>query len=145
MSNGSAPFNSYKTLLTKYLKQIKPSRILEWGPGGSTKLMLAHSDANIISYEHNPKYYDVAKKKFGNKIDLRLAEEEEYYNPDVTGKFDIVFIDGHWRIECLEFAKTVLSDKGVVLLHDSGRSCYKKGTDLYKRIEEVDGTLCLKS
>jgi len=151
-----APPQSYKPMLKKWCNIIRPKRILEWGPGESTKLMRELCpDAEIISVEHQRKYYDIWSKHFENdpktKIILKEADEsdrtlpcwDEYTQP-VDGKFDLIFVDGRERVRCLRYAKKVITKNGIVLLHDSERGYYKKGIELFEKLEEWGGTVCLR-
>jgi len=142
---------SFAPLLERWCNKIKPKRILEWGPGISTKLMnVTCPNTEIISIEHQKKYYDEWKKKLSPTIDLRLREEPEetemetYVNPDVEGKFDLIFVDGRNRVMCLKVAKTLVSKDGVVILHDAERTEYDEGIKLFDIIDDEDGTVCLK-
>jgi predicted O-methyltransferase YrrM len=67
--------NSLKKGCTKYMhsfveclrsvcRDIKPRRIIEWGPGKSTAVLREEcgEDAIIISVEHNPKYAKIARE-----------------------------------------------------------------------------------
>ena len=152
---------SFKPLLEKWCKKIEPKRILEWGPGISTEDMFYHCPtAEIISIEHQKKYYDEWKEKLPPTIDLRLIEDDDvhfnkgkvkeedampnYTNPPVKGKFDLIFVDGRCRVKCMKFAKKVLNNGGVVILHDSDRGYYDEGIKLFRVIDDEDGTVCLK-
>ena len=149
---------SFKPLLTKWCKAVKPSRILEWGPGESTLLMeKLRPKAKILSLEHQKVWYKKWVNHFGVEGNVLLllseASEEdrsdkewrEYTNPTYSDmKFDLIFIDGRERVKCLEFAKKVISDKGVVILHDSERGEYAEGIKLFDVVEEDNGTIILK-
>ena len=151
-----APPQSYRPMLSKWCNTVKPKRILEWGPGESTKLMrMMCPDAEIISVEHNEHWYNVAKKNLkGMDIKLLLHEApvddrkdiawDGYTEPFVQGKFDLIFVDGRERVRCLQFAKKVVTQNGIVLLHDSEREYYKKGIELFEKLEEWEGTVCLR-
>lgn len=141
-----APFRSYSTLLRKYLRKIKPERILEWGPGGSTEIMVQECpQAEIISYEHDVKWFKVAAAKLSrSNVFIRHADNEDYYAPGVHGKFGVIFVDGRWRNECLRLAPSLLCGGGVVILHDSERQPYHKAwKPIYNVLKESDGTMCL--
>jgi predicted O-methyltransferase YrrM len=140
--------DSFIPLLARWFYIVRPYRVLEWGPGTSTDMMARlRPQAEIISIEHDPLYYKIAKERLGelkNVELLYLPKKKEYTNPKVKGKFDLIFVDGHSRVKCLEFAKKVLASDGVVLIHDAERKRYEKGIDLFRAIEGSCGTICLK-
>jgi len=140
--------NSFSEMLKQVLGS-NPKRILEWGPGHSTVLMNELCpDSEVISIEHLKWYYDKWKDKVKSKIilieDKEGTDMPRYTNPPVDGKFDLIFIDGRQRVKCLKKSLELLSDNGVVMLHDSERVEYREGIDLYDIIGEGIGTLCLR-
>lgn len=149
---------SFRPLLEKWCKKVRPSRILEWGPGESTKDMIKWCpDAKIISIEHQKQYFEEWDKYFNPDenvlILLREAPEsdrsdkgwKEYIEPSHSDtKFDLIFVDGRERVKCMKYALSVLSEKGVVLLHDAERGEYNEGINLYDIADHGDGTFILK-
>jgi len=142
-------------LLEKYLKIIEPKRILEWGPGHSTRIMITKSPkSEIISYENEYKWFVKRNKAFGNKVELVFAEApsddrkamawKKYTNPSVKGKFDLIFVDGRERVRCMQAATKLLSKHGILILHDSSRKQYKAGIELFDIVERDKHTVCLK-
>lgn len=54
--------HSFENTLRRVCRDIKPKRILEWGPGRSTVVMHEECpDAQIITTEHNEAYFKVAR------------------------------------------------------------------------------------
>lgn len=144
---------SYSELLKKWCITIKPKRILEWGTGQSTFLMREMCpDAEIITIEHKKKYFDISYEYLKNKdIIMMLIDEIEYVtpmskysHPPVKGKFDLIFVDGRQRVKCMENSVNLLKKNGVLILHDSERAYYKRGINLFQKIEESEGTICLQ-
>lgn len=141
-----AGFNSYGDLLTYVCKEFQPRNVLEYGPGGSTAYFLEYSEAYIHSIEHEYRWYDKALHEFAERMD-RLAlhyikEHDEYVSSDFGLKYDIVFVDGlcDWRVDCLLEAPKKLSPEGLVILHDSERKKYEKGTRIYDELLTIKGT-----
>lgn len=143
-----APFLSFEKLLIKYLRLIKPELVLEWGTGNSTRIMLEECPkAEIHTIEHDlnwfVKWYGTFKDR-KNVYAYCIPLTENYYLAPLSflqkGKFDLVFIDGRQRVKCIQVAKTVICDEGVVILHDSERERYSSGKALFRIIEESDGT-----
>lgn len=148
-------FTSYTDLLEKYLKIVKPKRILEWGPGYSTRIMMRKCPkAEIISYENERRWFQKYRNEFSNKIKHILIEAPEddrqhttwkqYTNPSVKEKFDLIFVDGRERVRCMKTANKLLNENGVLILHDSDREYYKEGIELFDIVEKGSNTLCLK-
>lgn len=148
-----ASSHSFDKILEKWCLKTNPKRILEWGPGYSTQLMRKSCpNAEIFSIEHQKEYADKWTHIFflDDKVKIILREEDEtghmdsYVNPPVEGKFDLIFIDGRNRLLCLKKSKELLSENGVVILHDSERPQYKEGIQLYYMVDVEYGTVALK-
>ena len=146
-----AGFNSYEPLLRKYMKQLKPKEILEWGPGQSTRIMLEHPDCVVWSVEHEWTWWNKYDSEFNSnpRVNLKLIKAEDGYDyaPRSWGrKFKLIFVDGFcdMRVKCLQTARDLVTEDGVVLLHDSERVKYEEGKRLFEVLEEQDGTAVLK-
>lgn len=122
----------FKDVLAKMCLGIKPKRILEWGPGYSTKLMNeCCPKAEIISIESNEKWYKVAKENFPF-ADIRLVpsakDHEEYATypwKQNLGKFDLIFVDGFSRTACLVVSSLILNKKGAIVMHNAKSAKYQ--------------------
>jgi len=141
---------SFKETLIFWLKQLKPKRLLEWGPGFSTQLMLDHCDGTIHSIEHWYRWYEAARNQFKGNPHVELfycPDLEEYpYLPRDWGKFDLIFVDGfcNLRVKCLLASVDYLAEGGVVMLHDCERIKYDPGREPYDTLMELDGTAVMK-
>ena len=143
-----APFDSYKDLLIYICTLYEPKNVLEYGPGGSTSVILKYSDAHIHSIEHEHRWYQKAKENFGNneRVDLHyIPDHDDYITSDFGLKYDFIFVDGlcAWRVDCLKNALNKLEPEGVVALHDSERTIYDEGVNLYEKKLELGGTVLL--
>jgi len=137
---GDEGFYSFLPLLEKYLKERKPKRILEWGPGVSTVTMFHLAPwAEIVSIEDDREWFlhwhSCLSKESNNSPNLKLyllrLDGNYVEAPLAMGKFDLIFVDGvdgtddvgtgSTRPPCLEVAAKILSPGGVVLLHDAER------------------------
>jgi len=109
--------------LEKFLGGIKEPRILEFGSGCST-LFFAEFTSNLISVEHSPKWHDLmqqALRQRNLKVDLRLISHNYYevcqkFSPNY---FDLIIIDGKYRMACLQAARSIVRPGGVIMLDDS--------------------------
>ena len=140
-----APFDSYRELLVYACTLFQPKQVLEYGPGGSTGVLLQYSEAHIHSIEHEHRWYEKARSDYqGNdRVEFYLIQDhEDYISCDFGLKYDLIYVDGlcAWRVDCLKNALEKLTPEGYVILHDSERAIYKEGTDLYKEILTMNGT-----
>ena len=133
---------SYTNILIKYLKDINPTNVMEWGPGKSTRIILDNiaEHSRLLSVEHDPKYYnkhlsDIKDHRWNiilKSITNRVSQYALICN--TIKPIDLAFIDGRRRVECSIAAMLNLSDNGVCILHDASRKSY---TDLLYPIIDV--------
>lgn len=132
--------HSFESCLVEWVQRIRPSRILEWGPGRSTQLFKLHApDAYILSIEHDKSWYDKARKEHGAYADIRhivlpTLGPTRYAVEPLLSKlqpFDLIFVDGRRRVECLLVASKMLAPGGVVILHDAQREEYAIGLERF--------------
>ncbi|MFZ4401907.1 MAG: hypothetical protein ACOYO1_17895 [Bacteroidales bacterium] len=120
--------------LKSLLEELKPKKILEFGPGNSTVLFSKYAKT-VESYENDQewlkKYFDIYKQYKLNNISISLFEniypltiipKEKYY--------DLIFVDAPWggwecpnhptksRFNTMSFASKY-TDK--IILHDTKR------------------------
>ncbi len=125
---------SYIPILEKYLHQIDGSLFYEWGPGKSTHIILKNikSDANLISVEHQEKYFEKIKSEIQDdrwKLFLESATKRASnyaFNIMLQPNQDLIFVDGRRRVECCFAAMQKIKSNGVIILHDSNRVQYLK-------------------
>jgi predicted O-methyltransferase YrrM len=148
--DGTAPMYSFENLLRTWLGRIIPDMILEWGPGYSTEVMIQECpDADIYSVENDLNYFIEAGRNFGRFPRVRLihaSTQEHYVNPPILRDmtFNLIFVDGRHRAECLKSCLYKLKENGVVLLHDSDRQDYAEALKLFEALDYRDGTVALK-
>ena len=149
-------FGIFKEIIEKH----QPLRCLEWGAGYSTlyfsKLLpLAapsgtqrHPAAVWHAVEHDSDWANRLIRMNQDPIvhihqippnnplwsgDGSREDFEQYLNyPQQYAPFDLVIIDGRSRKACLKTAHSLLSDRGVVILHDANRAAYHEGFSRYK-------------
>ena len=127
-----AEWNDYKDVLAGLCWEIKPDRVFEWGPGKSTELMgKLCQGAEIVSIENEAKWYREAVHKYSQYAQIYHAVESYVSWPLLPnkGKFDLIFIDGRRRVECMIAAFLCLNKGGAIVLHDAERDRYKPGID----------------
>ncbi len=133
----------FEPLLRKALQKLNPKRILEWGPGFSTD-MFVHlcPKARVVSIEHDESWSQTQSARFDGKAAIKhipIGPACRYaYWPRKLQPFDLIFVDGRRRCECLLSARKCLTPKGVVILHDANRVAYVLGRELYETMEESE-------
>ena len=122
------------------------SKVFEYGSGSST-LFFEDNYKEVYSVEYDEDWYRIIKKDL-KKTNLYLVKPEISKNPKIKSKkfgfrqydftkfvnfiktldtkFDIIFIDGRARLDCLNVAKDYLNPDGIIILDDSHRFRYKK-------------------
>ena len=58
--------------------------------------------------------------------------------------FDVVLVDGRWRVACALFALDYIREDTVVFMHDFQRSIYHVVLQWYDEIKRVDSLVALK-
>jgi predicted O-methyltransferase YrrM len=136
-------WRSFETLLAHVCKSINPKEVLEWGPGHSTKIILATCpDVKILTIEHQEKYYKRVNAELGSNpnveivcrtLSMKGGHSTGYINYPIfrlleegkdLKKYDLIFVDGRSRFDCIVAAKLMLKEGGVILLHDAHRGNY---------------------
>lgn len=122
--------------------------VLEWGSGNST-IWFPNNCPKVtrwLAIEHNGHYVNYLKDKVKKDVvELRfLQDDEQKYIDGADGeKFDLIIVDGIARDKCLEKAFSLLEEQpgARVLLHDSGRTEYKKWYEKYKHTIIYEGEI----
>lgn len=118
------------------LNTLPLKRAFEWGAGNSTEILANHPGIETMtSVDHDPDYLDMVKEKFDVDDVNFIYEPDERYYSQVNGDnfpYDIIFVDGKDRVNCLRKALSILSPDGVVILHDAERKEYEDGIKLFK-------------
>jgi predicted O-methyltransferase YrrM len=148
------PWMRYKELriIEKILKNLKPTRCLEWGAGYSTIYFSRFLDKKTswISIEHEiewakkikdlnqntgVKINHIAPNQFpwtDNHNDGSYSDLKEYIEfPTKSDKFEFILIDGRARTDCLIKAYELITEGGIVVLHDANRKYYHEPFKLY--------------
>lgn len=152
----NAPFGlTYMPVMRHFMEKLNPRNVLEWGPGRST-LMLAESlpDAEIFSIEHTPQWHERLVTLAQTYPSVTTIHELITVEPGKAGKyvtaplyldrkFDLIFIDGRMRTDCIAIARQVLNQNGVVLLHDANRTTYHQAFRFFGPAVTVNDTAVL--
>ena len=141
---------SYRELLVYLCRALSPKKILEWGPGESTLLMAKECpDARILSIEHDRGWHENTKQRTRELSNVELVHVphlEQFGGArgyvtyplrrllqakEELHSFDLIFVDGRSRCDCLTIASLIVSPRGLVVLHDSARRNYLDGLNMF--------------
>ena len=118
-NNKPLPWYTYPFL--EYIKQFdyRSKLIFEWGSGNSS-LFWAKEAKKVTSVENNQDWYNEVKKNINANQDLIFAQSEsKYINSIRSGQFDIIIIDGSYRLKCAEIAPEFLNENGIIIVDNS--------------------------
>jgi len=152
-----APGLSYMPVVRDLMAQSwRPRRVFEWGPGRSSIFFASQfGRAEIHGVEHHPAWFakcETLMAKFPTVkishqlISLSPAQNGHYVTAPLWlgGKFDLMFIDGRMRPDCVEVARHCVSPDGVVLLHDAHRPSYQDAIARWPHSEIIHNTAVLR-
>ena len=114
--------------------RLSPSfRVFEFGSGNST-LYLAERVAFLTSIEHDSVWLERIRGSCPNNVRLLYAglENGNEYPQTILSEsklYDLVFIDGRRRNQCMAYALECLAPQGVIVLDDSERDDYVPAID----------------
>lgn len=151
-------WRSFDRVLSHLCRERSPRSVLEWGPGYSTEIILKHSsEAKILSVEHDPKYVRKMTRRFEGDdrveivhraLTMKAGKSTGYVNypawrsvkehGEVKRQYDLVFVDGRSRFDCLVTARQLAKEDGVVVLHDSHRKAYRPAVGLFPHVLDYD-------
>lgn len=120
------PWITYPAIAFLGPRLTKSLSIFEFGCGNST-LWLAERAGSIVSCEHEVAWYEEVRSTLPTNVTLLLRALDEGYETALAGngqKFDVVFIDGRRRNECMAAAVSSLKQDGVIILDNSERADY---------------------
>ena len=133
-------------IITEALTRLDPARCLEWGAGYSTLYFPPRIPAleHWSSIEHNRPWFEEIRRRnqdprvsvisippdHGDYPDTRREGTYEDFrsyvdHPATLGQqWDFIFIDGRARSACLAQAYHLVTENGLVILHDANRDYY---------------------
>lgn len=126
------PWLSYPALyfLERRLPALPDLKVGEYGCGHST-LWWAERAARVVSVEHDARWLAAMAAKVPAHVQLieRAQQPERAYAEALCphAPFDVIAIDGRNRVACAAVAKSLLSERGVILWDNSDRLQYAAG------------------
>jgi len=148
-------------ILAEVLNKLQPEYCFEWGSGYSTLYFPKHLNSIKLWYalEHNKDWFEYIKEKnFDERVKIEYVppanfnfvkargysiqkegtyeEFKDYvdFPSSLPVRFDFMFIDGRARKDCLRKAFDLISDNGVVMVHDSNRENYLEEIPPFKHL-----------
>lgn len=129
-------------LILATIRSVRPLKCLEWGSGYSSLYFPAYlpAGAGWLSLEHEPVWarevtrlnerdnvqiVDVAPNNPEWKDDGTYEDFKDYVEAPGGQQFDLIVVDGRARTECVRKGLSLLSDQGVIILHDANREKYR--------------------
>lgn len=115
-------------------------RVFEFGSGAST-LWLSDKVGSLTSVDHNKEWHSIIRSKLQDMydpihlvhIDLLFIEDENQYAESILeygGYFDLIFIDGAVRSECVKTALHKIKTGGWIIFDNAEKEHHSKGVQL---------------
>lgn len=126
--------------ITNFLQKrlTKDIRILEWGSGYST-IYIANMVKRVTTIESNLLWYNKLLKLTNKTTNIEMFHVpfgQGYIdiidNISKNKKYEMIIVDGFFRVKCAQKAIQYLTDDGILLLDDSNRERYKDIFIFYK-------------
>jgi len=126
----ASPIPWYTYPAIEYLASFdfQDKTVFEFGSGNSSKYWASRAQS-VISVEDDKAWYEqVSNEKSANQTILHHADEQGYAQalPAQGRQFDIIIIDGKWRMSCTKAAVNHLKEGGLIILDNSDRAGEKE-------------------
>lgn len=102
---------------------LKNKTVFEWGSGHST-VYWSKKCKSVTSVEDNKEWYEKISR-FLNRcknVNLIFSKDKEEYLDSIKAanfSYDLIIIDGSYRIECLKKAVGLINDGGFIIFDNS--------------------------
>lgn len=119
--NNPLPWYTYSSI--DYLSSLdfRNSLVFEFGSGNSS-FWWSKRVKKLVSVEDNYAWFNLVKGKISENQKLIFARSKEEYLDSLkhmTNKFDVIIVDGNYRLECCEIAITKIENNGIIILDNS--------------------------
>jgi hypothetical protein len=117
------PWISYDAQAALRSRLNRKSLVLEFGSGRST-LWYARRARHVVAVEHDPSWFERLHphlRACGNVEYRFAAEHEAYIALPADACFDLIVIDGAWRLSCAMVAMGHLANDGLIYLDNSDK------------------------
>lgn len=124
MEGNALPWFTYPAI--EFIKQLdlQDKEVLEWGAGNSTKFFSKRCK-RIYSIEHNKEWFFKVKEfNLPNNNIFHAEANEKYVSTayEIKKKFDLIVVDGILRDACLQAARDLLNESGMIIFDNSDRN-----------------------
>ncbi len=132
-----------KAWLNQWLR--KDMTCFEWGSGYGT-LWLAQRVRSLVSVEHSLAWYlkvkDALRKLRLANVVLVLEKDLDLYPKAISRyadcSFDLVFVDGKRRVDCVRCALPKVKSGGALMLDNSDRALYGEAYKMLADWQRLD-------
>lgn len=117
-----------------------PERVLEWGCGGSTIYWPNRYDfiRVWVAVEHLEEWAVKLKGLCAPSVVVLHMDNHFYCDALLyNDPFDLILVDGMWRVACMKVASQILAPRGVVVLHDCVRESYDPTREYFEHSEVI--------
>lgn len=120
--NNPIPWYTYPAI--EFLNQFDYSdkTVFEWG-GGNSSLFWSRRAQKIFTVDNDKEWADKIKSESKNgNLEIRWIDNKDKYIGaihDLSGKFDLIIIDGKFRSECANTCLSHLKEGGLIILDNS--------------------------
>ena len=123
VARDGSPLPWYTYAAIDYLEQLDLSgaAVLEFGSGNSTRYWATRC-AKLVSVEDNAEWYDKVRSQLPPHVDYLLLRGAGAYagaGARYPEPFDVIVIDGNYRLECAQAAPALLRPGGFIILANS--------------------------
>jgi len=131
-NNNELPWLTYSAIHFLDDRIKKHFSVFEYGSGHST-IWFSKRAANIISVEHDLRWFNRMKEKFSGYSNITYKyhpiEADAYANEilQYSGAFDVIVIDGRERVKCSLNSLKALKKDGIIIWDNSERLEYQEG------------------
>lgn len=120
LNTQAIPWYTYPAI--EYLNQLDFSdkEVFEYGSGNST-IFWSKIAKKVISIENNQAWYENVINRAGKSAEIKLIVNDDAYIQEILNyeSFDIIVIDGSYRLECARIAIGKLKPGGMIILDNS--------------------------
>lgn len=114
---------------------IRPTDdVMEFGSGSSTLWFSRHA-ASVTSVESSPEWHarvssKLAKAGATNARCTLAISEIPYVNAGLGARYDVLSVDGFWRLKCFEKTKDRLRESPLIIIDDTDKDSGLAGGEM---------------
>lgn len=110
----------------------KDMRVFEYGSGNST-VWLSARVLSIKAVEDDASWATHVRTLASSNVEVVFeGDQDAYVRSSGDELYDVIIVDGKWRVECVGFAVNQLTERGILVLDDTERELYAPAFRLMK-------------